>query len=104
MRRYYALTAAGKQLFDYGAGERLPLVGVGASAQLVDENEAVGIYAVYYLYNRLYVLRECGKALFYALTVAEVAEYVVEHAHAAAFGRGNEQSARRHQAEEAHHF
>ena len=55
MRRYYALTARGQKFFYNCARKRLSLVGIGAAAQLVYQNETFGIYAVYNLNHRFYV-------------------------------------------------
>ena len=52
MRGNYALATRRKQFFDYGAGKRLPLVGICAAAKLVYQHKAVFGYTVDNLYNR----------------------------------------------------
>ena len=100
MRRRSDLRPLRACLLNDGDGKRRALDRVGARAQLIEENEAVGIRLVQDLHDILHVRRESRQALLNALLITDVGQDGGENAHGAAVVTGDMQPALRHQAHE----
>lgn len=87
-----------------GLRDRLPLLGVGAAAQLVNEHEAAFVRLADDGNDVADMGGKGGEVLLDRLRVADVAEHVAEHGDLGAVRRGDKQPAARHQAEQPAHF
>ena len=101
VRRRSDLRTLRTRLLDDGDGQCRTLNGVGARAQLIEEDQAVLVRLVQDLHDVFHMRREGRQTLLDALLVADVGQHRGKDAHGAAVVAGDMQAALRHQAEEA---
>ena len=101
MRRRSDLRTLRTRLLDDGDGQCRTLNGVGARAQLIEEDQAVLVRLVQDLHDVFHMRREGRQTLLDALLVADVGQHRGKDAHSAVVVTGDMQAALRHQAEEA---
>ena len=84
--------------------QRLPLFGIGAAAQFVDQHEAARIRTLGDLDHIFDMRGKGGKVLLDALRISDIGKNIRKDGHFAPLRRGDKDAAARHHAEEAAHF
>ena len=103
MRRNHARPSRTEKIRNHRFREGLPLVGIGASAQLVDEHETVFIGVIDDFHDIGHVRGKGGKALLDALGIPDIAVNFPKDGNLRPFC-GDKKPAHRHEAKQPHHF
>ena len=102
MGGYHAVGTAPTKLLEHGLGYGSAYLGLGAGAELVDEQQRGAVGVAHHLLHVRQVARVRAEVVLYALLVAYVDEYVAEHARMRAFAHRYGQAALQHVLHEAH--
>jgi len=101
MRRRGDLRAFFTQGFQNRRGERRPFHGVGARAQLVEQDEAAAVRLPDHADDVRHMRGKSAERLLDALLVPDIRQHLVEHGNLASVPRRDHQAAHRHQRQKA---